>query len=137
MSSAPLVYPFPQQAAEPQTRRVFVRDLVLRGLIGVHRHERDGAQRLRINLDLDVLDAPFEDRISDVPNYETLVEDVRRLVGSGHVNLVETLAERIAALCLADTRVLAAQVRVEKLDVFADAGGVGVEIHRRRGRDKP
>jgi 7,8-dihydroneopterin aldolase/epimerase/oxygenase len=43
---------------------------------------------------------------------------------------VETLAERIAALCLSDRRVRVARVRVEKLDVFPDATSVGVEIER-------
>ena len=62
--------------------------------------------------------------------YEELVADVRDMVGAGHVNLVETLAERIADLCLARTTVRCARVRVEKLDVFADAVSVGVEIER-------
>jgi dihydroneopterin aldolase len=48
------------------------------------------------------------------------------------INLVETLADRIAAQCLADRRVLSATVRVEKLDVMPDAGAVGVEIERHR-----
>jgi dihydroneopterin aldolase len=45
--------------------------------------------------------------------------------------LVETLAERLAAFCLKDSRVVAVRVRVEKLDVFADAASVGVEIVRK------
>jgi len=43
---------------------------------------------------------------------------------------VETLAERIAALCLDDARVRSVRIRVEKLDVFPDATSVGVEIER-------
>jgi dihydroneopterin aldolase len=57
---------------------------------------------------------------------------VRGLIGAGHVNLVETLAERIAEACLHDLRVHAVRVRVEKLDVFPDAVSAGVEIERRR-----
>jgi len=45
---------------------------------------------------------------------------------------VETLAERIAAECLEDHRILAAKVRVEKLDVMPEASAVGVEIERHR-----
>ena len=48
------------------------------------------------------------------------------------INLVETLAERIAAQCLEDHRILVAKVRVEKLDVMPDASAVGVEIERHR-----
>jgi len=129
--------PFLASAAEG-TRHVFVRDLVLPGRIGVHRHEERDAQRVRINVDLAVDDevGAVADRLEDVVCYESVAEAVRRIVGEGHVKLVETLAERIAAFCLADRRVATARVRVEKLDVFADASGAGVEIERRR-RPRP
>lgn len=124
----------PGLSATESTRRVFVKDLVLDCLIGIHRHERDGAQRVRINLDLEVRESkrPIEDKLSNVLCYEQLVARVRNLAMSGHVNLVETLAERIASLCLEEPEVAAAKVRVEKLDVFADAASVGVEISRRK-----
>lgn len=117
---------------ERPTRRVFVTDLVVDCLIGVYRHERDGAQRVRINLDLTVFESPepIDDKLTNVLSYEDLIVKVRALAGAGHVNLVETLAERIADLCLAEADVSVAKVRVEKLDVFADASSVGVEISR-------
>lgn len=116
-------------------RHVFVRDLVLSCNIGVHRHERHGPQRVRLNLDLAVREnaAPLVDQLTNVVCYEEVVTGVRAIVGSGHVNLVETLAERIATFCLRDGRVAEARIRVEKLDVFADVASVGVEIVRRRG----
>lgn len=127
-----VVQPLHQTEAEQRTRRVFVRDLVLPALIGVHRHEQDGRQRVRINLDLDVPEdpMPLADRLAEVVNYEDIVTGIRQIVAAGHINLVETLAERVAARCLADRRVERVRVRVEKLDVFADAGSVGVEIER-------
>jgi len=122
-------------------RHVFVRDLVLMASIGVHAHERTRPQRVRINLDLGVADdalrplsraAAGKDDLTRVVNYEKLVDAARTIVSSGHVLLVETLAERIAEAVLADPRVELARVRVEKLDVFADATSAGVEIERRR-----
>ena len=122
----------PLQHREPARhgRKVFIRDLVLYCLIGVHRHERDGKQRVRINIDLTVADDPVDDRLSNIVSYETLIERLRALANAGHINLVETFAERIAELCLVDSRIHAVRVRVEKLDVFADASSVGVEIER-------
>ena len=119
-------------ATAASTRQVFINDLVLDCLIGVHRHERDGSQRVRINLDLTVLESPepIDDRLSNVLCYEDLIVKVRHLAMSGHVNLVETLAERLAGLCLAEPGVQTVRVRVEKLDVFADAASVGIEIFR-------
>jgi dihydroneopterin aldolase len=113
-------------------RHVFIRDLVLHGSIGVYRHEKEKPQRVRINLDLAVSEgaADLGDSLRNVVCYETIANGVRSLVASRHVNLVETLAERIAALCLEDNRIQSVRVRVEKLDVFPDAASVGVEIER-------
>ena len=114
---------------------VFVRDLLLTAKIGLHQHERLASQRIRINLDLTVADdGPIDDDYDNVVCYGGLVTGVRQVVGAGHVNLAETLAERIAEMCLADSRVLSARVRVEKLDVFPEATSVGVELERFRRR---
>ncbi len=126
---------FVPRGARAQTtpdRRVFIRDLVLPCAIGVHAHEKNGPQRVRINVELLVADdrRPLDDSIENVVSYETVVDGIRAIATAGHINLVETLAERIAGVCLADGRVRAARVRVEKLDVYEDAGSVGVEIER-------
>jgi dihydroneopterin aldolase len=122
-------------------RHMFLRDMVLTASIGVHPHEHAAAQRVRINVDLAVEDdgaRPLSrrpvggDEMARVVDYEKLAERVRSIVAAGHVRLVETLAERIADACLADRRVHLARVRVEKLDIFADATSAGVEIERRQ-----
>ena len=116
-----------------RTLNVFVRDLVLPCRIGVYSHEQHGEQRVRINLDLTCLEHPaINDEYRNVICYAEVVEGIRKLLAEGHINLVETLAERIAADCLADHRVLIAKVRVEKLDVMPEAASVGVEIERHR-----
>jgi 7,8-dihydroneopterin aldolase/epimerase/oxygenase len=123
----------------PGLRHVFVRDIVLTASIGIHPHEHSGRQRVRINVDLAVDDETAlagltvgPDELSRVVNYEKIVGAVRAIVASGHTRLVETMAERIAEACLRDTRVRTARIRVEKLDIFADAGSAGVEVERQR-----
>ncbi len=115
-------------------RHIFVRDLVLSCNIGVYRHERDAPQRVRLNIDLAIADdaAGATDRLEDTVSYEHIVDSARAIVDARHYNLVETLAEALAAMCLDDPRVRAARIRVEKLDVFANTGAVGVEIERPR-----
>ncbi|MCP5367632.1 MAG: dihydroneopterin aldolase [Hyphomicrobiales bacterium] len=127
-----VVQTLPIADAKNAVRHVFVRDLVLDGAVGVHDHERGRLQKVRINLDLAVreADAHLNDDIANVVCYEVLTNNVRAIVGRGHVNLVETLAEDIAAMCLEDPRVRSVRVRVEKLEVFEDAASVGVEIER-------
>ena len=117
-------------------RHVFLRDMILAASIGVHAFEHQAPQRIRINIDLAVDEdgdaAAGRDDLSQVVDYEKIAGDVRAIVASRHVRLVETLAERLAASCLADPRVQQARVRVEKLDIFADTASVGVEIERIR-----
>ena len=123
--------------ADRPTYRIFVRDLIVPWEIGIHDHERGAVQRVRINLDLSVREADrFDaDRYRQVVCYAGIVEDVQRLAGNGHINLVETLASRVAALCLADRRVEEVAVRVEKLDAIDDVGSVGIEITRANTKD--
>ena len=133
MPQANVIQPHHFADARNALRHVFVHDLELAASIGVHGHEKTGKQRVRINLDLAVREgntAAIEDDLANVVCYEEVVSRIRRLINSGHVNLVETLAERIAALCLQDRRVRVARIRVEKLEVFPDATSVGVEIER-------
>ena len=123
----------------PGLRHVFVRDMVLAASIGIYPHEHQGRQRVRINVDLAVDDETAlaglmvgADELGRVVNYEKIVAAIRAIVGAGHIRLVETLAERVAEACLADERVRTARIRVEKLDIFADAVSAGVEVERHR-----
>ena len=121
-------------------RHVFIHDLVLAAAIGVYPGEHGRTQRVRINVDAAVEDrggvpggvAVGADDLGRVVDYGAVVSAIRTVVSAGHVRLVETLAERIAAACFVDERILTVRVRVEKLDIYPDAGGVGVEIERRR-----
>jgi dihydroneopterin aldolase len=119
---------------------MFIRDLVLDASIGIYPHEHAARQRVRINIDLAVADdsqartsrgAVGKDDLARVVDYEAIVIKTRALVTAGHIQLVETLAERLADACLDDPRIVTARVRVEKLDVFADAASAGVEVERR------
>ena len=133
MSRRGSIHPIASPATESVARRLFVRDLVIPCAIGIHDHEQGARQNVRINVDLEIADpdAPHHDRIAEVVSYDDIVSVIRTLTGAGHINLAETLAERIADLCLGDRRVACATVRVEKLDVLSDAECVGVEIIRR------
>ena len=132
ISNSNVVHAFTIADAAKEVRHVFIRDLVLTCLIGVHKHERKKPQRIRINLDLAVTEQSVisTDRLADVVCYEDVADRIRSIVNNGHVNLVETLAEKIASKCLEDRRIKATRVRIEKLDVFKDAASAGVEIER-------
>lgn len=126
------VTPLPNLAAA-STMRVFIRDLILPCSIGIHQHERLAQQRVQINVELTCIEHPaINDDVDNVVCYATAVMGIKAVVADGHINLVETLADRVADVCLSDHRVLSAKVRIDKLDVFKEAFSVGVEIERHR-----
>lgn len=130
--------PPPQSSAPARPargyRRVFVRDLEIVGSVGVLEREKRYEQRIVISADLFVPDdyAGASDRLADVLDYGKVVDGIVRLVQSGHVNLIETLAERIAHQCLADPRVERVRIRIEKPEIIENCRSVGIEIERQR-----
>ncbi len=129
----------PRPALPRAIYRIVVRDLLLKCRIGVYEHERLAPQRVLINVDLAVSEVVggTSDDIANVYNYEDVISGAKDIIAAGHIDLVETLAERIAAHCLKDSRVEDVRVKVEKLDVYAEAESVGIEIERLQAKNRP
>ena len=133
LTAASNVYPLRIADAAKSVRHVFIRNLEILAQIGIHGREKGTEQPVRINVDLAVEDgAAIEDNLSSVVDYEAITDRIRALAAKGHINLAETMAERIAALCFEDRRVKVARVRVEKLYALPGAEAAGVEIERLR-----
>jgi dihydroneopterin aldolase len=132
LSERSKVQPLRIADAKKRIRHVFVRDLELNANIGVYHREKGQLQPVRINVDLTVEEADGDvgDRLENVVDYGAVVDGIKAILAGGHLNLVETLAERVAAFCLEDARVRVARVRIEKLKIIAEAQSVGVEIER-------
>jgi len=120
--------------AARSVRHVFIRDLILDSYIGIYEHEKNNAQKIRVNVDLSVLEncLKLDDDIDNVVCYEKIAVAIETIVKSGHIHLVETLAENIAEMNLQDPRILCVRVRVEKLEAIKNTASVGVEIERYR-----
>ena len=119
-------------SADGGSRHILIRDLIVRCEIGVFPHEHGKTQRVRVNATLALKDGgrAVEDKLSATVSYSDIIDRIEALAARRRINLVETLAERVAELCLADRRVRSVRVRVEKLDIYADSTIVGVEIER-------
>jgi len=114
--------------------RIEIRDLLLRGILGINPEEREKKQDILVNLTLfaDLRQAGRSDDIADTPNYRTITKRVIEHVEQVGRFTVEALATDIARLCLEDPRVARVRVRVEKPGALRFAGSVGVEIERSR-----
>ena len=116
--------------------RIELRGLTVRGRHGVYDVERAEGQDFQIDvtLEMDLARATASDDVADTVHYGELADRLAAVVAGEPVNLIETLAHRLVAVCLADSRVDAATVTVHKPQApishaFAD---VAVTLHRRR-----
>jgi len=96
--------------------RIALRGLRVRGHHGVFEHERADGQEFAIDvtLDIDTSAAARTDDLRDTVDYGAVAQTVAAVVGGEPLNLIETLAERIAAACLADPRIASVEVSVHK-----------------------
>lgn len=114
--------------------RIYIRDLTLGCIIGVYPAERLTKQDVTINITLyaDLRKAGQTDALEDTVDYKAIKQQVMAMVEASAFQLVEALAERIAAICLESPLVRRAKVLVEKPAALRFARTVGVEIVRQR-----
>ncbi len=124
----------PRPWAPPRHERlsVFMRGLELEAEIGVHPHERGRVQPLRVDVEAELAPGPVTG-MSDTLNYETLRALALALADRGHIELVESYADDLAAAVLRNTAALRVRVRVEKPEALAGAQAAGVEVWLSRG----
>jgi FolB domain-containing protein len=114
--------------------KVIIKDLLVRGIIGVNDWERKRAQDILINITLftDTRRAAQTDHINDCVNYSTMSKRVQAHAESAERLTVEALANDLANICLEDKGVQKVILRVEKPGAVRFAKSVGVEIERSR-----
>ena len=114
--------------------KVLVKDLLVRGIVGINPEERVKKQDILINLALftDVGRAAVSDDIEDAVNYKSITKRVIQHVEESSDFLVEKLVSDIARIILAEFPVQRVMVRVEKPGALRFAKSVGIEIERTR-----
>lgn len=97
---------------------IFVQDFVVDCNVGVYAEEQGVTQKVRFAVEARLSKDIFsvDDEMVEVPSYADIIDMIVALARGGHINLVETFAERIAAQILADERIVAVRVVLEKLE---------------------
>jgi FolB domain-containing protein len=114
--------------------KVIIKDLLARGIIGVHDWERNRPQNIMINITMftDTRRAAQTDSLDDCINYSTMSKKVLAHAESVNRLTVEALANDLARICLEENGVQKVIVRVEKPGAVRFSESVGVEIERSR-----
>ena len=114
--------------------KVFIKKLILDASIGIHEHEKKKKQKIAISLELDVKDniSEVKQKIENFVSYEIIIKNIKKLVSKKHIDLLETLGEKIIKICFEDERILSIKLKLEKIEVFKETDSVGIEISREK-----
>jgi FolB domain-containing protein len=114
--------------------QIFIKDLLIRGVIGISEHEREQPQDILVNvvMNTDISAAGSSDDVNDSVNYRTVAKKILAHVEKVQRYTVEALATDIAGMILEDPKVVSVRVRVEKPGAVRFSKSVGVEIERSR-----
>jgi 7,8-dihydroneopterin aldolase/epimerase/oxygenase len=132
-----LAFAHPEDRAEASASvdprdRISLRDHIVEADIGAFQQERGHRQRLRFNVVVEVrpVTEPLMDDVDRILSYDRITEAIAAELAAERLNLLETLAERVADRILAEPAAMRVFIRIEKLDVGPYA--LGVEIARSR-----
>lgn len=111
---------------------VFIDQLKVFGILGIHRHEQETPQEIRVSVraSTDISAAAKNDEILESVNYSTLAKDIVRFIDAHHFLTIEALIEALAAEILENERIESVWLRVEKPTAVPNVNSVGVEITR-------
>ncbi|MBI3545979.1 MAG: dihydroneopterin aldolase [Gammaproteobacteria bacterium] len=111
---------------------IYLHDLKIECVIGIWEWERRIKQTVILDLDMatDIRRAAATDHIDDTLNYKAVAKRIIQFVGDSQFQLVETMAEKVAEILLAEFKLKWARVRINKRGAVRGAGDVGVIIER-------
>ncbi|WP_343081316.1 dihydroneopterin aldolase [Ostreiculturibacter nitratireducens] len=134
-----LAFAHPEERAEASAGadprdRISLRDHIVEADIGAFQQERGKTQRLRFDVVVEVRPhpAPLEDDVDRILSYDRITEAIAAELAAERLNLLETLAERVAERILAEPQAMRVFIRIEKLD--RGPGALGVEVARSRAQ---
>lgn len=117
--------------------QIHIRDLLLRCIVGINEHERTQKQDVVVNVDMwvNVSEAISSDDVSKTVDYKDVNKQIIAAVEGSNYFLLESLASKIAEICLDNRRVHKVRVVVEKPGALRFARSVGVELTREKNPD--
>ena len=119
-----------------KTYLVLIKNLILKASVGIYPKEKIRKQKVRFNIFISALDnIKTKNDISDFISYDDIIKNVKYVINSGHIPLIENLADKIASECLKDKKIYKIEIIVEKLEPFKETESVGVKIVRLNKND--
>ena len=124
----------PEKNKSSVKRSVFIKDLIIQEIIGIHEREKTKKQKIKFNIviDVDQNTVPDEKDIKSIVDYEKITNKLENLAKSKKYNFLESLAEDSFVEIFKDKRISSVKIKIEKPDAIKNASSAGVEIFKSR-----
>ena len=108
-------------------KKVTVKDLILLISVGIHQFEKTKKQKVKFNLEI-TTDPNLKPDVKSIVNYETIINDIKKLTDKKHYELLESLSESIFDKIFKNKSVNKIKLQIEKLDIIKETRSVGIEV---------
>ena len=108
-------------------KKVIIKDLVLLLSVGIHKFEKLKKQKVKFNIEI-TTDPNLKPDVKTIVNYESIVNDIKKLTEKTHFDLLENLSESIFDDIFKNKKIKRIKLRIEKLDIMKETSSVGIEV---------
>ena len=108
-------------------KKVIIKDLILLLSVGIHKFEKLKKQNVKFNIEI-TTDPNLKPDVKTVVNYESIINDIKRLTEKKHFELLESLSEAIFDEIFKNKKIKKIKLKIEKLDIIKETKSVGIEF---------
>ena len=109
------------------SKKIIIKDLILLLSVGIHQFEKLEKQRVKFNIEI-TTDPNLKPDIKSIINYETIINDIKRLTKKTHFELLESLSESIFDEIFKNKKIKKIKLKIEKLDIIKETTSVGIDV---------
>ncbi len=113
------------------SKKIIVKDLILLLSVGIHQFEKLEKQRVKFNIEI-ITDPNLKPDIKSIVNYESIINDIKRLTKKTHFELLESLSESLFDEIFKNKKIRKIKLKIEKLDIIKETSSVGIEVIKTR-----
>ena len=108
-------------------KKVIIKDLILLLSVGIHKFEKLKKQNVKFNIEI-TTDSNLKPDVKTIVNYESIINDIKRLTEKTHFELLESLSESIFHEIFKNKKIKKIRLKIEKLDIIKETTSVGIEV---------
>ena len=108
-------------------KKIIVKDLILLLSVGIHQFEKLKRQKVKFNIEI-TTDPNLKSDIKSIVNYESVINDIKKLTKKSHFELLESLSESIFDRIFRNKKIKKIKLKIEKLEIIKETTSVGIEV---------